>query len=55
MADNGKNNIADDACEAGIALAREKLEDRILEAALRELSPEDIRFATDAAATHARP
>lgn len=37
--------VTEDAFEAGIALARDELEDRVLEATLRELSPEDIRFA----------
>ena len=38
--------ITDAAFDMGIDLARNELEDRVLEATLRELSPEDVRFAT---------
>lgn len=43
--DPEQKGITDDAFEAGISLAKDELEDRVLEATLRELSAEDVRFA----------
>lgn len=40
-----RKDITDEAFEAGISLAKDELEDRVLEATLRELSAEDVRFA----------